>query len=247
MPLQGESSLPRQGQTPWLRSESRRFEIHYQRALASDLERVIRSAEAAYDRVGGHLSFVLATKVPLVIFDTSGPLTRDEVATFARSNAVTPPHPHRSRIVIPFTADDARLDTLMVHELAHLLMCEIILPGQGGDGGLPRWVHEGLANYMVGTWSDADERLMRDLVAAGDVPALSKLTGSGAFANVRVNDVLGHAAFDYIESRWGPPRIRGFLNALIVPRVDKTYAAVFELTPAQFDTAFRQYVERRFK
>jgi hypothetical protein len=36
------------------------------------------------------------------------------------------------------------------------------------------------------------------------------------------------------------------VNALIVPRVDKTYDAVLDLTPVDFDAAFRQYVERRF-
>ena len=87
---------------------------------------------------------------------------------------------------------------------------------------------------------------MRELVAAGQVPALSRLTGSGGFADPRVNDALGHVAFDCIESRWGSASIRRFINALIVPRMDKTYDAVFELTPAQFDAAFRQYAERRF-
>lgn len=91
-----------------------------------------------------------------------------------------------------------------------------------------------------------DERLMRDLVAAGDIPALSQLTGSGGVANPRLNDALGHAAFDYIESRWGPASLRRFIDALIVPRVGKTYDAVFELSPAAFDAAFRQYAERRF-
>jgi hypothetical protein len=57
---------------------------------------------------------------------------------------------------------------------------------------------------MVAAWPDEDERLMRALVAAGQSPALSQLTGSGEFANPRVNDALGHAAFDYIESRWDP-------------------------------------------
>jgi len=28
--------------------------------------------------------------------------------------------------------------------------------------------------------------------------------------------------------------------------VNKTYDAVFDLTPAEFDAAFRQYAERRF-
>jgi hypothetical protein len=100
---------------------------------------------------------------------------------------------------------------------------------------------------MTGVWRDDDERLMRELVASGDVPALSRLTGSGGFANARLNDALGHVAFDYIESRWGPTSIRRFVDALIVPRVDKTYDAVFDLTPAEFDAAFRQYTERRFR
>jgi len=193
------------------------------------------------------LSFVLATKVPLVIFAPSGPLTPEAVAAYASSDQVTPPQPHRSRIVLPLPEDVAQLDALMVHELTHLLMCEIILPGRGGDGGLPRWVHEGMATYMVGAWPDDDTRLMRELVASGHVPALSRLSGSGGFANARLNDALGHAAFDYMQSCWGPTSIRRFLNALIVPRVDKTYDAVFGLTPDEFDAQFRQYAERRFR
>ena len=50
-----------------------------------------------------------------------------------------------------------------------------------------------------------------------------------------------------MENRWGPTSIRRFLNALIVPRVDKTYDAVFGLTPEEFDAVFRQYAERRFR
>jgi hypothetical protein len=237
----------RQGQSPWLRTESQHFEIHYLPPLARELDRVVRSAERAYDRISGRLNFVLIAKVPLVMFAPSGPLTREQVVAYATSDAVAPPQPHRSRIVVPLPERDAELDALMVHELTHLLVSEIILPGRGGDGGVPRWVQEGIASYMVGAWPDDHERLMRELVASGDVPALSQLTGSGEFANARLNDALGHAAFDYIESRWGPANIRPFVNALIVPRVDKTYDAVFDLTPAEFDAAFRQYAERRFR
>jgi hypothetical protein len=236
----------RQSQSPWLRSESRRFEIHYQRALGPELDRVVRSAEAAYDQVSRRLSFVLATKVPLVVFAPSGPMTQEQVVAYATGDRVAPPQPHRSRIVLPLTDDTADVDTRLVHELTHLLAGEIVLPGRGGDGGVPRWVSEGIATHMVGIWSDDDTRLMRELVASGKVPALSQLTGSGGFSNAHLNDVIGHAAFDYIESHWGPASIRRFLNALLVPRVDKTYDAVFELTPAEFDTAFRQYTARQF-
>ena len=152
------------------------------------------------------------------------------MAAYATSDQVAPPQPHRSRIVLPLREGDAELDPLIVHELTHLLVSEILLPGRGGDGGVPRWVQEGIASYMVGAWSDDDERLMRELVASGNVPALSQLTGGGGFANARLNDALGHVAFEYIESRWGPTSIRRFLNALNIPRVEKTYDAVFDLS-----------------
>jgi hypothetical protein len=235
-----------QGQSAWQRTDSQHFEIHYLPALARQLERVTRSAERAYDRVGGRLTFTLATKVPLVMFAPSGAWTSEQVVTYATSDQVAPQQPHRSRIVLPLPEGDTQLDALMVHELTHLLVGEVILPHAPGDGGVPRWVHEGIASYMADGWSDDHERLMRELVAAGNVPALSQLTGSGGFANPRLNDALGHVAFEYIVSRWGPTSIRRFINALIVPRVDKTYDAVFALTPAEFDAAFRQYAERRF-
>jgi len=236
----------RQSQSSWLKTDSQHFEIHYLPSLARDVERVARSAERAYDHISGRLDFVFAKKVPLIMSAPTGRLTRDEIVAYSVSDAVAPQRPHRSRLVLPVPEGDADLDALIVHELTHLLVCEIILPEQSGDGGLPRWVHEGIANYMVGTWSDDHARLMRNLAASGNVPSLSQLSGSGGFADERLNDALGHAAFDYIESRWGPSSIRRFVNALIVPRVDKTYDAVFELTPAEFDRAFRDYVARRF-
>jgi hypothetical protein len=236
----------RQGPSSWLRSESPRFELHYAPSLVNELDRVLRSAERAYDRVSQRLDFVLPTKVPLVVFAPSGPVLRDQVVAYAISDQVAPQVPHRSRLVLPLPERDAELDALTVHELTHLLLGEIILPSRPGDGGVPRWVHEGLATYMVGDWSDEDQRLLGGLVASGDIPRLSQVSGDGGFANARLNNALGHAAFDYLESRWGPTSIRRFVNALIVPRGDRTYDAVFELTPTEFDAAFRQYVERRF-
>jgi hypothetical protein len=236
----------RPDQSAWLRTESPHFEIHYLPALAPEVDAVVRSAERAYEQISGRLDFVFGKKVPLVMFATAGPLTRDEVVAYAISDEVAPQRPHRSRLVLPLPQRAADLDALIVHDLTHLLVGEIILPEQPGDGGLPRWVHEGIADYMVGTWSGNDESLMRNLVASGNVPDLSQLSGSGGFSDHRLNHALGHAAFDCIESRWGRASIRRFVNALIVPRVDKTYDAVLDLTPAEFDAAFREYVGRRF-
>lgn len=233
-------------QPPWQTAVSPHFEIHYLSGQAADIDRVTRIGEQAYAHVSERLRFVFAKKVPLILFAPAGPLTYEQAVSFATSDAVAPQTPHRSRMVLPLVGDDAALSASMVHELTHLLAYEVILPERSGDGGLPRWVSEGLASYMVGAWSDEQTGLMHDLTASGKVPALSQLTGTGGLANVHMNDAIGHAAFDFIESRWGRDAIRRFWDALIVPRVDRTYDAVFELTPAGFDSAFREYVERRF-
>ena len=235
-----------QGGSRWLRTDTQHFEIHYLPTLTRQLDRVVRSAERAHDKISGRLEFVLSTKVPLVIYAQSGPITREQSIAYGMSDQVAPRRPHRSRISLPLPNGDLEFDPMIVHELTHLFVSEIIHPGRGGETGAPWWIREGIAGYMVGIWSDDDERLMRALVAAGNIPELSLLTGNGGFVNARLNDAIGHAAFDYIESRWGATSIRRFLNTLIVPRVDKTYDSVFDLTPAEFDAAFRQYIERRF-
>jgi hypothetical protein len=244
--LEAARAQSTQALSPWQRADSQHFEVHYLPALAPELDGVVRSAESAYDRISGRLGFVLASKVPLVIFAPSGPITREQAMAYGMTDQVAPRVPHRSRMALPVLEGDAQLDALVVHELTHILVGEIIMPGRGGGSGVPGWVQEGIADYMVGVWRDDDERLMREVVGSGDVPALSKLSGDGGFANARLNYALGHAAFDYIESRWGLTSIRRFLNALIIPRVSKTYDAVFDLTPAEFDAAFQQYAERRF-
>jgi hypothetical protein len=247
--LEAATASSLQGQLAWLRTDSQRFEVHYLPTLARDVERVTRSADRAYDLISARLTFTLPVKVPLIMFAPSEALTLEQAVAYARSDQVASRlEPHRSRMVLPVRDGDSQLDALIVHELTHYFVAEIVRPQAPGDGGVPRWVHEGIANYMADGWSDGDERLMRELVATGAVPALSQLTGDwgSAHGNSRLNDALGHVACDYIESRWGPTGIRGFINALIVPRVDKTYDAVFDLTAAEFDAEFRQYAERRF-
>src|SRR5829696_4285927 len=147
-------SAPRltQGQVAWQTTRSQHYEIHYLPALAGEVERVTGSAERAYTRVSGRLSFTLATRVPLVMFAPAGTLTREQIVTYATSDEVAPQQPHRSRIVLPLREGDTQLDALLVHELTHLLVGEIILPQTPGDGGVPRWVHEGIASYMADGW-----------------------------------------------------------------------------------------------
>jgi hypothetical protein len=63
------------------------------------------------------LEFVLATKMPLVVFAPSGPLTREQAVAYGMSDQVAPRRLHRSRITLPLPEGDAELDPMIVHEL----------------------------------------------------------------------------------------------------------------------------------
>ena len=164
-------------QPEWRVAESERFEIHYPPELAPEFDRVVRAAEQAYQQISGRLSYVLPTKVPVVLFAPSSSLTLEDAASYAMSHTVAPLVPHRSRVLLPLPETDAELDALLLHEVTHILVGEIVNPLAGGHGGVPLWVHEGIASYMAAEWSDEKDRLIRDLVASGDVPALSPVKG----------------------------------------------------------------------
>ena len=92
-------SLPRaaraqstQPTLPWQRTDSQHFEIHYLPALAPELDRVVRSAERAYERIAGQLNFVMPARVPLVV-TPSGLMTRAEIRAYAHSAQVAPGTP----------------------------------------------------------------------------------------------------------------------------------------------------------
>ena len=51
--VEAATARSRQGQAPWLSTESQHFEIHYLPAFARERDRVVRSAERAYDRISG--------------------------------------------------------------------------------------------------------------------------------------------------------------------------------------------------
>ena len=59
---------------------------------------------------------------------------------------------------------------------------------------------------------------------------------------------LGHAAFEFIESRWGKPGLRQFLFALrqTARTSGDPFASAFQITGVEFDQEFGRYLQERF-
>jgi hypothetical protein len=231
--------------------ETEHFEILYYPEIEPHLERVASYAESAYQHVSTVLRHDLAQKVPLILFQTSSEFQQQNVIPGAAQEGVGAfAEPTRQRIVMPLDEPPDLLYRLIVHELTHQFEFDI-MPMSIVGRGLPLWVMEGLADYMTGFWRPLDLMMVRDAAVADIIPRMSRMEGYGNTGNARMVYNLGHAAFEFIEERWGQEGVRQFLfslrRSIIGVGGDDAYREALRLSPEEFDREFDRYLKERFK
>ena len=247
-PAQGAQAAGPAAAADWRESETEHFEIRYGAALADDIDRLEAAAERAHRWVSERLAEELSFKVPLIVFGTREEFERQDVAPGANLTGISSfSEPTANRIVVLVEEWGDGLVDRIAHELTHVFAFEAV-PRADPGVGVPLWVDEGLADYGMGTWSEADEDVLRGLVESGAVPAMSTVEGRAGFENPRVVYALGHAAFDFVEAEWGREAVTAFMRAFGTAgeRAAGPYQDVLGLTPAAFDAAFADYLRARF-
>jgi hypothetical protein len=226
------------------------FEIYYYPELQQHLERVASYAESAYQQISSDLKHDLAFKVPLIIFKTHAEFEQENVIPGAAQEGVGAfAEPSRNRMLLPIDSPSDLLYRLITHELTHIFEFDII-PQSLIRRGMPLWIDEGLSDYETGYWAPIDLMTVRDAAVSDNVPKMSELEGYGDFSNPRLIYNLGHAVFEYIESRWGKDGIRQFMFGLrksVVGGGDNAYDESFKQKPDEFDQGFERYLKERFK
>ncbi len=226
------------------------FEIYYYPETEQHLERVASYAESAYQQISADLKHDLAFKVPLIVFKTSSEFQEQNVIPGAAQEGVGAfAEPFRDRMVLPIDEPPDLLYRLIVHELTHIFEFDIIPQGLIRRS-VPLWVNEGLSDYMTGIWRPLDLMTVRDAAVADIVPKMTDLEGYGGFNNPRIIYNLGHAVFEFIESRWGKEGLRQYLFSLrksVIGGSDDAYEEAFKLKPEEFDQQFEKYLKDRFK
>ena len=225
------------------------FEIYYYPEIEKHLERVASYAESAYQQVSADLKHDLASKVPLVLYKTQSEFQQQNIEpTELPEGVLAFAEPYRDRMVLPIDEPSDALYRLITHELTHIFEFDII-PRSLLRRGLPLWVDEGLSDHMTGYWNPFDLMTVRDAAISDNIPSMSDFQGQ-AFVDGRLPYNLGHAAFEFIESRWGKEGMRQFLFALrkaVIGGGDSAYEEAFRLKAEEFDEQFDKYLKDRFK
>jgi beta-lactamase regulating signal transducer with metallopeptidase domain len=228
----------------WLSRKTDHFDIYYPPDLDLHAERVGREAERAYERVSSDLKHNVAFQVPILLFPTAGDLQQSgQTSGSGRPLATSAADSGGDRILLAVDQPADQWYGRIVHEVAHVFAFDI-LPGTA----TPRWIMEGLAEYERAAWDPDDLVALRTAVRANAVPALSAGRSEDNSRDARQIGSLGHAAFDFIESRWGKSDMRQFLFAFRQSaRVGADpFEGAFQVKRDEFDRAFEQYLRERF-
>ena len=226
------------------------FQIYYYPELEQHLERVAGYAESAYQHVSTELKHDLGAKVPLVLFKTQAEFQQQNVIPSEIPEGVAAfAEPTRDRMVLPIDEPPDQLYRLITHELTHIFEFDIIPRGLV-QRGIPLWVDEGLADYMAGVWNPMDLMTVRDVAVADIVPKMTDFEGYGGFTNPRLVYNLGHACFEFIESRWGKEGVRQYIFSLrktVIGGGTTPFEEAFRIKADEFDQQFEKYLKDRFK
>ena len=224
-------------------------EIYYYPAIEPQLERVSSYAESAYQQISADLKHDLAFKIPIILYKTESEFQEQNIDPGGSVEGVLAfAEPYRDRMVLPLDQPSDELYHLIVHEMTHIFEFDII-PRTLLRKGLPLWVDEGLSDYETGEWIPPDLMMIRDAAIADIIPSMSDFQPE-ALVSGRIAYEMGHAVFDFIESKWGKEGIRQFLFALrknVIGGGDSPYEEAFKLKPDEFDEQFDKYMKDRFK
>jgi len=249
VPYYGKNQI-RYDNFKWYIYTTDHFEIYYYPETEQHLERVASYAESAYQQISADLKHDLAFKVSMIIFKTSSEFQEQNVIPGAAQEGVGAfAEPTRNRMLLPLDEPPDLLYRLIVHELTHIFEFDII-PQSLIRRSVPLWVNEGLSDYMTGSWTPIDLMTVRDAAVSDIVPKMTDLEGYGGFNNPRLIYNLGHAVFEFIESRWGKEGLRQFLFSLrksVIGGGEDAYEEALKLHPEEFDQEFEKYLKNRFK
>lgn len=224
------------------------FEIFYYPELEPHLQRIAGYAESAYQHVSSELKHDLAFRIPLILYKTQSEFQQQNISGDELPEGVLAfAEPGRDRMVLPIDEPPDQLYHTITHELTHVFEFDIIPRGLVSSG-LPLWVDEGLADYMAGGWNPLDLMQVRDAAISDNVPHMSVLETEPLSGRLPYS--MGHATFEFIQSRWGMEGLRQFLFSLrksVIGGGESAYEEALKLKPDEFDDAFERYLKDRFK
>jgi hypothetical protein len=248
IPYYGKNKV-KYDQFDWRVYKSPHFEIYYYPEFEQHLARLSSYLESAYQKISSGLKHEISRPIPAILYKTWTEFEQTNLNPgFLPEGVLAFAEPGRGRLTLPIDLPPDKLAGTITHEMTHIFAFDII-PRTILQRGIPLWIDEGLASYFEGVWAPLDLMMIRDAAVTEQIPKLTKSDFQPLSGRLVYN--LGHAAFEFIESRYGKEGIRQFLYTLrkgiLGGTTEDIYQQAFRITPEDFDQAFTKWLQERFK
>ncbi len=237
----------------WRVYKSPHFEVFYYPQFEQHLARLVSYLESGYLKISTGLKHEMREPIPVIFYKTHSEFEQTNlVPAFVPESVAAFTEEIQNRMVIPIDEPPDRLQGLITHEMVHAFAFDLIPRGLGYGiqvRRVPLWVDEGLAEYFRGIWEPLDLMMIRDAALTDEVPELSRAEFEAFSGRLVYN--MGHAAFEFMEARYGKESIRRFLYGLRKGTngsdEKELFEQAFRTTPQEFDAGFEKWLKERFK
>ncbi len=230
----------------WITSDH--FEVYFYSGLDSLALRVLDLAEKADRLLSARMGHELGRRVPIILYGSHNDFSQTNITPELIDQGTGGfTEVLRNRVVLPYTGSYEDLRHVVVHELTHAYMFDLLYGGSAASMlagqtfySTPLWFAEGLAEYMsLGMESNA-EMFLRDGTLEGNLPPLPYAGGYIVYKQ-------GQSAISYYVERFGEERLRELLRRTRqVRRFDHAFERVTGMPVLKFDQQWREWLKRKY-
>jgi len=235
-------------QYDWRSITSDHFEVYYYSGLDSLAMRVLDLAEKTHAYLSPRIGHSLARRVPIILYGSHNDFSQTNITpelidggTGGFTEAL------RNRVVLPFTGSYEELRHVVVHELTHAIMFDLLYGGSAAAMiarqsffSMPLWFAEGSAEYFSLGQESNEGMFMRDGTLEGYLPPLEYSGGYIVYKQ-------GQSAIGYLIDRFGEDRYREIVQRIHNYRnFDRAFQRTTGMTVAKFDEQWREWLKRQY-
>jgi len=232
----------------WRSIASDHFEVYFYPGLDSLAMRVLDLAEKTNGMMSARMGHTLGRKIPIILYGSHNDFSQTNVTPElidAGTGGFT--EVLRNRVVLPFTGSYEDLRHVVVHELTHAFMFDMLYGGSAASliarqsfYSVPLWFAEGLAEYFSLGLEPNAEMFLRDGIVEGYLPPIAYSGGYLVYKQ-------GQSALSFLVDRFGEDRLRDVLRRLRQMRnFDRAFERSVGMPVAKFDEQWRQWLRKQY-
>lgn len=232
----------------WHSYSSDHFEVYTYTGLDSVALRVLDLAEKANLYLGKHMGHELGRKVPIILYGSHNDFSQTNVTPeLIEGSTGGFTEVFRNRVVLPFSGSYEDLRHVLVHELTHAYMFDLLYSGNAG--GLvarqaffspPLWFAEGMAEYFSLGTEPNEEMFLRDGTIEDILPPLPYSGGYIVYKQ-------GQSAIRFLVDKYGEEKLRDLLKSIRNQRnFDGAFQRTIGTSVERFDEQWREMLKKRY-